>query len=106
MKLIVGRYRGFAIEAHMEPRTVRSSDGVALRYRVAWSLHTRTLKEKVIGDFADPVIYDSESVALTCVDRNARTLIDAMLADGFERGSVSLLPSTLNASLHGLDGHS
>jgi hypothetical protein len=42
-------------------------------------------KQKIIGDFADPVIYDSDSIALTCVDRAARAFIDAMLADGFER---------------------
>jgi hypothetical protein len=82
---IVGRYRGFVIEARIEQRTARSSDGVALRYRVSWSLRTVTSKQKIIGDFADPVIYDSDSIALTCVDRAARAFIDAMLADGFER---------------------
>ncbi|SDR61780.1 hypothetical protein SAMN05445850_7957 [Paraburkholderia tuberum] len=34
---IVGRYRGFVIEAQMEPRTARLSDGIALTYRVTWS---------------------------------------------------------------------
>ncbi|MGF6408753.1 hypothetical protein [Paraburkholderia sp. MM5482-R1] len=77
---IVGRYRGFVIEAHMEPRTARLSDGIALTYRVTWSLRRRTRKQHVTGDFADPVTYDSESVALTCIDRDARALIDAMLA--------------------------
>lgn len=82
---IVGRYRGFVIEARIEQRTARSSDGVALRYRVSWSLRTVTSKQTIIGDFADPVIYDSDSIALTCADRAARAFIDAMLADGFER---------------------
>ncbi|MEM5440153.1 hypothetical protein [Paraburkholderia diazotrophica] len=88
---IVGRYRGFVIEARMEPRTVRSSDGVALRYRVSWSLRTVTSKQKVIGDYADPVIYDSDSIALICVDRSARAFIDAMLADAFDLTSGRML---------------
>ncbi|AXF05457.1 hypothetical protein [Paraburkholderia hospita] len=86
---IVGRYRGFVIEARIELRTARSPDGVALRYRVSWSLRTGRSKEKIIGDFADPVIYDSDSIVLTCVDRAARAFIDAMLVDGFERASLS-----------------
>jgi hypothetical protein len=77
---IVGRYRGFVIEAQMEPRTARLSDGIALTYLVTWSLRRRTQKQHVAGDFADPVTYESESVALSCVDREARALIDAMLA--------------------------
>ncbi|MPW22216.1 hypothetical protein GCT13_36650 [Paraburkholderia sp. CNPSo 3157] len=88
---IVGRYRGFVIEARIEPRTARSSDGIALRYRVSWSLRTGTSKQKIIGDFADPVIYDSDRIALTCVDREARALIDAMLANGFELTSGRML---------------
>ncbi|OUL80878.1 hypothetical protein CA601_31905 [Paraburkholderia hospita] len=86
---IVGRYRGFVIEARIELRTARSPDGVALKYRVSWSLRKVRSKQKIIGDFADPVIYDSDSIALTCVDRAARAFIDAMLADGFERASLS-----------------
>ncbi|OUL79145.1 hypothetical protein [Paraburkholderia hospita] len=86
---IVGRYRGFVTEARIELRTARSPDGVALRYRVSWSLRIGRSKEKIIGDFADPVIYDSDSIALTCVDRAARAFIDAMLVDGFERASLS-----------------
>ncbi|MEX3788061.1 hypothetical protein [Paraburkholderia sp. BR14374] len=78
---IVGRYRGFVIEAHMEPRTARLSDGIALTYRVTWSLRRRTRKQHVTGDFADPVTYESESVALANIDREARALIDAMLAN-------------------------
>ncbi|MBB5413532.1 hypothetical protein OKW40_000903 [Paraburkholderia sp. RAU6.4a] len=78
---IVGRYRGFVIEAHMEPRTARLSVGIALTYRVTWSLRRRTRKQHVTGDLADAVTYESESVALTCVDRKARALIDAMLAN-------------------------
>ncbi|MGF6416422.1 hypothetical protein [Paraburkholderia sp. MM5482-R1] len=74
---IVGRYRGFVIEAHMEPRTARLSVGIAL----TWSLRRRTRKQHVTGDLADAVTYESESVALTCVDRKARALIDAMLAN-------------------------
>ena len=90
---IVGRYRGFVIEARMEPRPVLSSNGVALRYRVSWSLRTVTSKQKVIGDVVDPVIYDSHSIALSCVDRAARILIDAMLAEGAELAPASRLQS-------------
>ncbi|MBB5447388.1 MULTISPECIES: hypothetical protein [unclassified Paraburkholderia] len=78
---IVGRYRGFVIEAHLEPRAARFSDGIALTYRVTWSLRRRTRKQHVTGDLADAATYESESVALTCVDRKARALIDAMLAN-------------------------
>jgi hypothetical protein len=78
---IVGRYRGFVIEARTEPRTIRLSDRVVLRYCVTWSVRNRTSKQKVIGDFAGPVMYDLESIAFTCVDRRARGFIDAMLAD-------------------------
>jgi hypothetical protein len=78
---IVGRYRGFVIEAYMEPRTVRMSDGIALTYRVTWSLRRSTRKQHVTVDPANPVTYESESVALTCVDRKARALIDVMLAN-------------------------
>ncbi|APA88737.1 hypothetical protein BJG93_25880 [Paraburkholderia sprentiae WSM5005] len=78
---IVGRYRGFVIEAHIEPRTARLSDGIALTYRVTWSLRMRTRKQHVTGELADAVTYESESVALTCVDRKARALIDALLAN-------------------------
>jgi hypothetical protein len=87
---IVGRYRGFVIEARISPRTVRLSDGAAIRYSVTWSLRSRTSKQKIIGDFADPVMYDSESVALTCVDRRARAFIDAMQTDGVEHTPGSL----------------
>ncbi|SEJ74001.1 hypothetical protein [Paraburkholderia diazotrophica] len=90
---IVGRYRGFVIEARIEPRTARSSDGLALRYRVSWSLRAVASKQRVLGDVADPVIYDSDSLALTCVDRAARALIDAMLADGDELASARMLQS-------------
>jgi hypothetical protein len=90
---IVGRYRGFVIEARTEPRTIRLSDGVALRYCVTWSLRPRKSKQKVIGDLADPIMYESESVALTSVDRRARAFIDAMLADGAEQMPGSLLQS-------------
>ena len=90
---IVGRYRGFVIEACTEPRTIRLSDEVALRYCVTWSLRTRTSKQKVIGDLADPVMYASESFAITSVDRRARAFIDAMLADGAEQMPGSLLQS-------------
>jgi hypothetical protein len=90
---IVGRYRGFVIEACTETRTIRLSDGVALRYCVTWSLRNRASKQNVIGDLADPVMYDSESVALTCVDRRARAYIDAMLADGVEHTPGGLLQS-------------
>ncbi|MBC8725328.1 hypothetical protein F6X37_28270 [Paraburkholderia sp. 31.1] len=65
----------------MEPRTARLSVGIALTYRVTWSLRRRTRKQHVTGDLADVVTYESESVALTCVDRKARALIDAMLAN-------------------------
>ncbi|MCC8404888.1 hypothetical protein LJ655_23950 [Paraburkholderia sp. MMS20-SJTN17] len=78
---IVGRYRGFVIEAHMERRTIRLSDGLALTYCVTWSLHSSTRKQEFTGQFADPVTYESESVALTSVDREARAVIDAMLAN-------------------------
>ena len=77
---IVARYRGFVIEAQMEPRTARLSDGIALTYRITWSLRRRTQKQHVAGDFADPVTYESESVAPSCVDREARALIDVVLA--------------------------
>ena len=90
---IVGRYRGFVIEACTETRTIRLSDGVALRYCVTWSVRNRTSKQKVIGDFAGPVMYDLESIAFTCVDRRARGFIDAMLADGAEQMPGSLLQS-------------
>ncbi|EEA01867.1 hypothetical protein BH160DRAFT_2787 [Burkholderia sp. H160] len=78
---IVGRYRGFVIEAHIEPRTARLSHGFALIYRVTWSLHRNTRTQDLTDDFADPVTYESESAALTCVDREARALIDARLAN-------------------------
>ncbi|SEK05508.1 hypothetical protein [Paraburkholderia diazotrophica] len=85
---IVGRYRGFVIEARIEPRTIRSSDGFVLSYCVTWWLRTRTSAQTTtprrIGQFADPLMYESESIALTCIDRSARALIDAMLADGGE----------------------
>jgi len=77
---VVGRYRGFVIEARLEPRKARSSVGMALTYRVTWSLRRGTRNQDVTEDFADPVTYESESVALTCVDRKARALIDSMLA--------------------------
>ncbi|WP_233858235.1 hypothetical protein [Paraburkholderia sp. HD33-4] len=77
---IVGRYRGFVIEAHIEPRTARLSGAIALTYRVTWSLRRATRKQDVAGDFADATTYESESVALTCVDREARALIDDMLS--------------------------
>ncbi|WP_087740098.1 hypothetical protein [Paraburkholderia piptadeniae] len=89
---IVGRYRGYIIEACLEPRTIRFSDRVAPRYRITWWLRTRTSKQKVVGQFADPFIYDSESIALTCVDRRARAFIDAMLADGIDHKSSGLFP--------------
>ena len=90
---IVGRYRGFIIEARIEPCTIRLFDGVALRYRVTWSLRRRTSKQNIAADVGDPVMCDSESAALTCVDRRARAYIDAMLADGVEQTPDGLLQS-------------
>lgn len=84
---IVGRYRGFVIEARLEPRTIRLSDELALRYRVTWSLRKRTSKQDVIGSYADPLVYASESIAIVSVDRRARAFIDALLADSIEHNS-------------------
>ena len=90
---IVGRYRGFIIEARIEPCTIRLFDGVALRYRVTWSLRRRTSKQNIAADVGDPVMCDSESAALTCVDRRARAFLDAMLEEGMEHTTSSLFPS-------------
>jgi hypothetical protein len=87
---IVGRYRGYVIEARIERRTTRLLDGVAPRYCVTWSVRTRTSKQPVAGVLADPLTYDSESVALTSVDRKARAFIDAMLVDSIEHTTGSL----------------
>ena len=91
---IVGRYRRFVIEAHMEPRTARLSDGMALTYRVTSSLRGTTQNQEITGDFAGPVTYESESIALTCVDREARALINAMLANHAEHTSGKILQSS------------
>jgi len=90
---IVGRYRGYVIEARLEPRTIRLVDRVALKYRVSWSLRTRASRQNVTGDLTDPVMYDSESVAISSVDRRARAFIDAMLAGGVEQTTSSLFQS-------------
>jgi hypothetical protein len=90
---IVGRYRGFVITARVEPRTIRLLDGVIVRYRVTWSLRRRRSTQKVTEDVADPIMYDSENAALTCVDRRARTFIDAMLGEGVEDTTSNLFPS-------------
>ncbi|MPW23047.1 hypothetical protein GCT13_41300 [Paraburkholderia sp. CNPSo 3157] len=81
---IVGRYRGFVMRARIEPRTIRLSGELVVRYRVTWSLR-RTSQRDVIGDFAHPVMYASEGVAIASVDRRARAFIDAMLGDGAAR---------------------
>ncbi|TFE37522.1 hypothetical protein E2553_39485 [Paraburkholderia dipogonis] len=44
---IVGRYRGFVIEAHIEPREARLCGGIALTYRVTWSLRRMTRKPQL-----------------------------------------------------------
>ncbi|RZF26549.1 hypothetical protein EVC45_27880 [Paraburkholderia sp. UYCP14C] len=77
----------------MEPRAARSPNGIAPTYRVTWLLRRRTRDQDVTEDFADPITYESESVALTCVDRKARALIDARLADHADYASGSVLKS-------------
>ncbi|RZF27360.1 hypothetical protein EVC45_23335 [Paraburkholderia sp. UYCP14C] len=77
----------------MVPRTARLSDGIALTYQVTWSLRGRTRKQDVTAEAAGPVTYESESVALTCVDREARALIDARLANHAAQAPGTLLQS-------------
>ncbi|ACC71460.1 hypothetical protein Bphy_2285 [Paraburkholderia phymatum STM815] len=76
---IIGRYRGFIIEARTQQRISRSSDALTATCHVTW--HVRGLRpvKGVMGMFADPAAYPTESIAISSADRSARAFIDAML---------------------------
>lgn len=77
--LIVGRYRGYVIEACVAPRATRAEDIATHKFQVSWRVRERNAVLKAIANPSETALHESEAAAIRSVDRSARACIDAML---------------------------